>query len=458
MIARIVPMLLALLPGAAQTASSCTVSPPYLKTAIYYSNGDQTGPQFQPIYELKDAAMWGKFQTPIASRTNAQSSIQSSGSSSRTLETLANIRDAWIQDFTTKKLELVVKFYAPDAVFLQPTGERISGTVALRNLFQTIMATFNSDITLYSQTLETSGDLAYDSGSFRENLVTIATGAKITSTGSYIIIFKHQSNGSWQIVQHVWTGIPLPAGVEARTPTYDVVSIKPNKSGSGRTSISDNNNSFSATNISLKTLLVNAYDVRDYLISGLTGWANSDRFDVNAKIVDVDTDALKKLIDEQRNAMLQQMLADRFHMTVHLQTEVLPIYEMIVSKGGPKITAVEPIGPDPDADKNRIFKGMSRGNMRVSNTELTAHDVPLDSLAYALSGRLSRTVVDKTGLKGKFDLSLTWSPDDEATAAADSSAPSLFTALQEQLGLRLEPTKGPVETLVVDHVEKPSEN
>ena len=306
-----------------------------------------------------------------------------------------------------------MKFYAPDAVFLQPTGERISGTVALRNLFQTIMATFNSDITLYSQNLETSGDLAYDSGSFRENLVTIATGAKITSTGSYIIIFKHQSNGSWQIVQHVWTGIPLPAGVEARTPRYDVVSIKPNKSGSGRTSIGDNNDSFSATNISLKTLLVNAYDVRDYLISGLTGWANSDRFDVNAKIVDVDTDALKKLTDEQRNAMLQQMLADRFHMTVHLQTEVLPIYEMIVAKGGPKITAVEPIGPDPDADKNKTFKGMSRGNMRVSNTELTAHDVPLDSLAYALSGRLSRTVMDKTGLKGKFDLSLTWSPDDE---------------------------------------------
>jgi uncharacterized protein (TIGR03435 family) len=454
MIARIVPMLLAMLPGAAQTATSSTVSPPYLKTAIYYSNGDQTGHQFQPIYELKDTAMSGEFQTPTASRTNAQSSIQSSGSSSRTLETLANIRDAWIQDFTTKKLELVVKFYAPDAVFLQPTGERISGTVALRNLFQTIMATFNSDITLYSQNLETSGDLAYDSGSFRENLVTIATGAKITSTGSYIIIFKHQSNGSWQIVQHVWTGIPLPAGGEARTPTYDVVSIKPNKSGSGRTSISDNNDSFSATNISLKTLLVNAYDVRDYLISGLTGWANSDRFDVNAKIVDKDTDALKKLTDEQRNAMLQQVLADRFQMKVHLQTEVLPIY----AKSGPKITAVEPIGPDPDADKNRIFKGMSRGNMRVSNTELAAHDVQLDSLAYALSGRLSRTVVDKTGLKGKFDLSLTWLPDDEARAAADSSAPSLFTALQEQLGLRLQPAKGPVETLVVDHVEKPSEN
>jgi len=402
--------------------------------------------------------MSGNFETPMARRTNGQSCIESSGSNSTTLATLTKIRDAWIRDFTTKKLELILKFYAPDAVFLQPTGERISGSVALRTLFQTIMATFNSDITLHSQNFETSGDLAYDSGDFRESLLTIATGAKIKSTGSYIIIFKRQSNGGWQIVQHVWTGIPLPAGIEAGMPTYDVVSIKPNRSGSGRNSISENSDSFSATNISLKSLLVNAYDVRDYLISGLTGWANSDRFDVNAKIVEVDTDALKKLTDEQRNAMLQQMLADRFHMKVHLQTEVLPIYEMIVAKGGPKITAVEPIGPDPDADRNSDFKGMSRGNMRVSNTELTAHDVPLDNLAYALSGRLSRTVVDKTGLKGKFDLSLTWSPDDESAAASDSSAPSLFTALQEQLGLRLQPAKGPVETLVVDHVEIPSEN
>ena len=101
---------------------------------------------------------------------------------------------------------------------------------------------------------------------------------------------------------------------------------------------------------------------------------------------------------------------------------------------------------------------MGRGSMRVSNTELSAHDVPLDNLAYSLSGRLSRTVVDKTGLKGNYDLLLTWSPDDGSTASSDSSAPSLFTALQEQLGLRLQPAKGPVETLVVDHVEMPTEN
>ena len=127
-----------------------------------------------------------------------------------TLVTLAKIREAWVQDLRTKQLEPILKFYAPDAVFLQPTGERITGSAALRTLFQTVMATFDSDLTLYSQDLETSGDLAYDSGDFQELLTTIATGAKITAKGSYIIIFKRQPDGSWQIVQHVWIGAPPP--------------------------------------------------------------------------------------------------------------------------------------------------------------------------------------------------------------------------------------------------------
>jgi len=250
----------------------------------------------------------------------------------------------------------------------------------------------------------------------------------------------------------------VPAGLPPKSPAYDVVSVKPNKSGSGGMMINVQKDSFSATNVSLKVMLTNAYGVKDYLISGVPGWANTERFDIKAKIVDMDADTLKKLTGEQRGAMLQQLLADRFHLKVHSQTEVQPIYELVVAKGGPKITAVEPAGSDPDADKHKEFKGMGRGSMRVSNTELSAHDVPLESLAYSLSGGLSRTVVDKTELKGKYDLLLTYSPDDGSAAASDSSAPSLFTALQEQLGLKLQPAKGPVETLVVDHAEMPSEN
>ncbi len=129
---------------------------------------------------------------------------------SSTLETLAKMRGAWVQNLRTKQLEPILKFYAPDAVFLQPNGDRITGPAALRTLFQTIMSTFTSDLTLHSQNLDTSGDLAYDSGDFQETLTTIATGAKINSKGSYVMIFKRQPNGSWQIVQQVWTDTPPP--------------------------------------------------------------------------------------------------------------------------------------------------------------------------------------------------------------------------------------------------------
>jgi ketosteroid isomerase-like protein len=123
---------------------------------------------------------------------------------------IAKIREAWVQDLRTKQLEPILKFYAPDAVFLQPNGERITGSVALRALFQNVMAAFNSDLTLHSQNLETSGDLAYDSGDFQETLTTIATGAKIHSKGGYIMILKWQPDGSWKIIQHAWTGTPPP--------------------------------------------------------------------------------------------------------------------------------------------------------------------------------------------------------------------------------------------------------
>jgi|SRR5580704_912589 ketosteroid isomerase-like protein len=125
--------------------------------------------------------------------------------------TLAKMRDDWVQDLRNKQLEPMLKFYAPDAVFLQPNGDRLSGDATLRSFFQMIMSTFNSDLTLHSQNLDVSGDLAYDSGSFEESLTTIATGARISSKGSYIIIYKRRANGNWQIVQHVWTGTP-PAG------------------------------------------------------------------------------------------------------------------------------------------------------------------------------------------------------------------------------------------------------
>ena len=157
------------------------------------------------------APIFSRAAAPVRASTSRASTSQTSTSEASTLADVAKMREAWVQNLHTKQLEPILKFYAPDAVFLQPTGERITGAAALRSLFQNIMATFDSGLTLHNRNLEASGDLAYDSGDFEETLTTIATGAKINAKGSYIIIFKRQPNGSWQIVQQVFTGTP-PAG------------------------------------------------------------------------------------------------------------------------------------------------------------------------------------------------------------------------------------------------------
>jgi ketosteroid isomerase-like protein len=170
-------------------------------------NVPSTLPAKSPLFpwSRRAAVAFLAFATILAPTFSPAAAPQAS-----TIVTLARIREAWVQDLRNKQLEAILKFYTPDAVFLLPSGDRITGSAALRTLFQNIMATFHSDLTLHSQNLETSGDLAYDSGDFQETLTTIATGAKITSKGSYIIIFKRQPNGSWLIVQHVWTGTPPP--------------------------------------------------------------------------------------------------------------------------------------------------------------------------------------------------------------------------------------------------------
>lgn len=141
----------------------------------------------------------------------AFAAVRAEASQDATLAVLAKLREDWVTALHTKQLEPILKFYAADAAFLQPSGERITGAAALRNLFQTIMTNFNSDLTLDSLNLETSGDLAYDSGEFDESLTNIASSAKIASKGDYVIIYKRQASGGWRIVQHVWTGIP-PSG------------------------------------------------------------------------------------------------------------------------------------------------------------------------------------------------------------------------------------------------------
>jgi uncharacterized protein (TIGR03435 family) len=185
---------------------------------------------------------------------------------------------------------------------------------------------------------------------------------------------------------------------------------------------------------------------------GLPGWADSSRFDVTAKVSDPDLKALSHLSREQRQAMIAALLADRFHLKLHTEIKTLPVYELVVAKGGPRLkpTILPPPGaenPDP----------LGYGNLDVHGTDITAAGVTLSDLAMNLTFPLDRTVRNKTGLTGRYDFQLRWTPDGVVTGATDAP-PDLFTAIQEQLGLKLQAAKGPVKTLVIDHVELPSAN
>jgi uncharacterized protein (TIGR03435 family) len=268
----------------------------------------------------------------------------------------------------------------------------------------------------------------------------------------------------WMAVAGPVFGQGAAAGVNA--PAYDVVAIKPNKSGTNSIRVSITADRYLATNVSLKLLIQYAYNLKtDDLISGLPGWTNSPRFDVEAKMDADAVTAQRKLPGEegtaQRRLMMRSLLADRFRLKVHDESKELPIYALVVAKGGFKLK---------DADPNDTYSngikgpdGVSHaGMMRTHDGQLTAQAVPISNLVNNLSLQLHRQVVDQTGLTGKYDFALQWSPDEipseQRDAAGTSSGPSIFTALQEQLGLRLESSKGLVDTIVVDHVEIPSEN
>jgi uncharacterized protein (TIGR03435 family) len=189
----------------------------------------------------------------------------------------------------------------------------------------------------------------------------------------------------------------------------------------------------------------------DQLVGG-PSWTDSDSYVVAAKMDEETAAALKKLPRDQggkvRQQMMQNLLADRFQLKFHKETRELPIYTLVVAKSGLRIEAT-PEGKD---------NGYSMGPGQLRGT-----GIELDSLAFSMSGAVGRMIVNKTGLRGKYNIDLKWQPDSMAVGAGSSSSadpplPDLFSALQEQLGLKLEPAKGPVDVYVIDHVEKPSEN
>jgi len=243
--------------------------------------------------------------------------------------------------------------------------------------------------------------------------------------------------------------IPAPQlAAVTKAPTYEVVSVKPSQPGCGGMSIGAPPGRFSARCITVWGLLFNAYEVQSLhdLPPGLPGWADSAVFDVEAKAGDDTVAAMQKLSgaerEEMRQRMLQALLADRFKLRVHYETRIQPIEQLVIAKSGPRLKPW-PAGQDP------------RGRSWSSN-QIAVRGGGTDQLAMCLSDELSRVVVDKTGLTGKYDIVLKWTPDNQQ--GTPDAGPTLVDAIQEQLGLKLEPTKGPVNALVVDHVEKPSED
>ncbi len=238
----------------------------------------------------------------------------------------------------------------------------------------------------------------------------------------------------------------------APAPAYDVVTIRPNHQGPGSVHVSISLDLYNATNVSLVDLLRSAYHLRPGQLQGQPKWADDDRFDIRAKTLDVPADVLKKLTPEDRERMLRDLLADRFHVQVHTETRALPVFELVLAKGG---TTLQPVAAEHRAD---AFHGVSPGGLSVNNGDLVGHYLQMDRFSDFLSNQVERVVLDKTGLTGYYNFQLHWTRDDQPANDDASAAPPLPAALEQQLGLHLVPAKEPVPVIVVDRADLPSEN
>jgi uncharacterized protein (TIGR03435 family) len=219
----------------------------------------------------------------------------------------------------------------------------------------------------------------------------------------------------------------------AAEPQFEVASVRPSAPGSrGPTVYNPTRERFAITAITTKSLIAYAYDVRDFQVSGGPNWVGSEEYDIVAK-------PQGEANNERILAMARALLTERFNLTLHHESKEMPVLALVVSKGGPRLQpSVGTGGPE----------------VRGGRGRLVARNVTMGVLAAQLAGRvLDRAVLDRTGIAGEFDVSLEWTPDE-----SPDRGPSIFTALQEQLGLKLETQRGVVDVLVVDHVERPSPN
>ena len=245
----------------------------------------------------------------------------------------------------------------------------------------------------------------------------------------------------------------IPSQPSTTRPAFDVISIKPAKPNALGSSSGFQGETFTASNTTLSKLIqYEAYGIPGRRIIGIPPSLSSAAFDIEAKVdpsIYRSTQPAARGQDSAQMQLVQQLLADRFKLTVHTEMRELPIYALVVAKGGPKMRVAK--------DANHGPRIMARkGHLEAQG--VTTGDL-VNSLTRILSNELGRIVVDKTNLTGAYDLILNWTPEISSPGGeADASAPSIFTAVQEQLGLKLESVKGPVSVLIVDHAEMPSPN
>jgi uncharacterized protein (TIGR03435 family) len=241
----------------------------------------------------------------------------------------------------------------------------------------------------------------------------------------------------------------------ATAPQFEIAAIHlheslPHEHNSISSSPSDGH--FRAENISVLMLIQWAYNIPDTRILDVPGWAKSTFFNIDAEADEAIDQQLHNLSSDAgrkvKEQMVQALLADRFKLVTHAETRELPIYALVVAKGGAKLGEIQ------DIKSGGTSINSWKDHLDVQGTNSLA------LLAQVLADDLGRPVVDRTGIAGRYHLTLKWTPDDATSASpANSNAPpSIFTALQEQLGLKLQSQKGPVQVLVVDHVEMPSAN